>query len=52
MKINAPKSPFEFSHLRKTEPCIPADVAEASSCEPVASRMLSVLARKVIKAAR
>ena len=41
----------EFSYLRKIEPCVQADVEEASSCEPVAYRRVSVLARKVIKEA-
>jgi hypothetical protein len=42
----------EFSYLRKVEPCAQTDVEEARSCEPVAYGIISVLARKVIKAAR
>jgi hypothetical protein len=42
----------EFSYLRKTEPCIQPDAEEVSSCEAAAYGMVSVLARKVLEAAR
>jgi len=46
------QSPPEFSYLRKAEPCLQPDVEGASPCETVVYGMVSVLARKVIKAAR
>ena len=52
MKILRLATSPEFSYLRKTELFVQPDVEEASSFEPVAYGMVSVLARKVIKEAR
>jgi hypothetical protein len=50
--IPLPQSTPDFSYLRRVEPWIQVDLEGPSTCEPVASGMVSVLARKVIKAAR
>jgi len=52
MKIPPLATAPEFSYRRKTELFVQPDVDEASSFEPVAYGMVSVLARKVFKAAR